>query len=435
MDWGDMMDSRQKITILDFGGQYNQLIARRVREMGVYCEILPHSKPVGEWKDASLKGVILTGTLGAEAKKIEDALIKDSVPVMSIVDGRDFRPSAGEDNEGMNALKAFVTEGCKCQSNYKIEDQIDRMIQEVKDQVGDGKVIAALSGGVDSSVCAVLASKALRKDQLICVFVDHGFMRKDEPKQVVETYRDKLGLNLIHIDGEARFLKACEGVTDPEQKRKIIGETFIRVFEEEARKINAQFLLQGTIYPDILESGIDGKKSVKSHHNVGGLPKESLFSKEQLVEPVKYLFKNEVRELGTYLGIPREMLWRQPFPGPGLAVRCIGLLLKERLDLLRECDYIFRDEIAQAGLAEKIWQYFTIMTGVKTVGVHGEDRTYAECIALRAVNTEDAMTADVIELPYEVLFKTMNRIIRENPGVNRVVYDITQKPPGTIEWE
>ncbi len=429
------MQNSQKITILDFGGQYNQLIARRVREMGVYCEIMPGLKPMEFWADGALKGVILTGADEHAARQVAEALTQRGIPTIGIQEGQDFRPSAGVDNEGMKALSVFVKETCRCEGSYKLDAQIERMIQEVRDQVGDGKVVAALSGGVDSSVCAVIAQRALKPGQLTCVFVDHGFMRQDEPKQVIETYRDKLGLDIIHIQGEQRFLKACEGVTDPEQKRKIIGETFIRVFEEEARKIDAQFLLQGTIYPDILESGIDGKKSVKSHHNVGGLPKESMFQKEQLVEPLRYLFKDEVREVGAAMGIPREMLWRQPFPGPGLAVRCIGELKKERLDLLRKCDFIFRDEIHQAGLTEKIWQFFAVLTGVKTVGVSGEDRTYAECVALRAVNTEDAMTADVIELPYALLFKAMNRIIQECPGVNRVVYDITQKPPGTIEWE
>ncbi len=513
------MANTQKITILDFGGQYNQLIARRVREMGVYCEILPFTKPVDAWRDETLKGVILTGGPNSvyepDAPKLGNELLQLGVPVLGIcygmqlinhvcggkvesaeiseygrteliVDSCDlfegvsnptsvfmnhtdfipaapegfsvhahtencpvaafscaqkgmygvqFHPEVNHTKEGRRMLQNFVFKICGCEAGYKLEDQIQKMIQDVKDQVGDKKVVAALSGGVDSSVASVIADRALEKGQLTCVFVDHGLLRYKEAEQVMQTYHDNLGLNIIHVDASDRFLEALKGVTDPEQKRKIIGETFVRVFEEEARKTGAQFLLQGTIYPDIIESGIGGSATIKSHHNVGGMPKESMFQKEQLVEPLKYLFKDEVRYVGESLGIPHDMLWRQPFPGPGLAVRCIGELRRERLDLLRLCDWIYREEIKKAGLSESIWQYFAVLTGVKTVGVMGDDRTYADCIALRAVITEDAMTAEVAEIPYNVLNKIVRRIIGECPGVNRVVYDITSKPPGTIEWE
>ncbi len=513
------MANTQKITILDFGGQYNQLIARRVREMGVYCEILPYTKPMTDWKDGTLKGVILTGgpnsVYDEAAPKLGKELLELGVPVLGIcygmqliadlcgvkvercetgefgrtelsVDGgallqgigsptsvfmthndcvamvpagftvdahtencpvaafscaekglygTQFHPEVNHTKEGRQMLKNFVFAICGCESGYKLEDQIEKMIQDVRDQVGDKKVVGALSGGVDSSVACVIADRALKPGQLTCVFVDHGLLRYKEAEQVMETYQKNLGLNIIHVDAEKRFLDALEGVTDPERKRKIIGETFVRVFEEEARKTGAEFLLQGTIYPDIIESGVGGAATIKSHHNVGGMPKESMFQKEQLVEPLKYLFKDEVRYAGESLGIPHDMLWRQPFPGPGLAVRCIGELKKDRLDLLRVVDWIYREEIKKAGLSEQIWQYFAVLTGVKTVGVSGDDRTYADCVALRAVITEDAMTAEVAEIPYNVLNAIVRRIIGECPGVNRVVYDITSKPPGTIEWE
>ena len=511
------MSNLQKIIVLDFGGRHNQLIARRVREMGVYCEIIPGTKPTSEWLNDDLMGLILTGGTGsvndpgalkpnfdlrtlpvpvlgigygmqliaACAGPVSTLTLDDSsvVPVANLcgklfdglsatdaflsagsilqcapdafsVDasapncpvaalscpgntafGVQFHPEVSKSKDGRAILKNFVFGICRCQPAYKLADQIDKMIADVRAQVGDQRIVAAMSGGVDSSVACVIANKAVGADHLTCVFVDTGLMRYKEGDQVIETYREKLGLNVIRIDAEDRFLSALSGVTDPEQKRKIIGETFVRVFEEEAAKTGAQFLLQGTIYPDIIESGIDGKGAVKSHHNVGGMPKESLFQKEQLVEPLKYLFKDEVRYVGESMGIPHEMLWRQPFPGPGLGVRCIGELRKDRLDILRLCDHIYREEIANAGLNEQIWQYFAILTGVQTVGVTGGERTYAECLALRAVHTEDAMTADVAELPYPLLRQITHRIIAECPGVNRVVYDITMKPPGTIEWE
>jgi len=328
-----------------------------------------------------------------------------------------------------------VLDICGCRGDYRASDMIETMLGEIRAQVGDGKVVAGLSGGVDSSVACTLANRALKPGQLTCVFVDHGLLRLREAESVMQTYRDHLGLNVIHIDASGRFLEALKGVTEPERKRKIIGEMFVRVFEEEAKKTGAEFLLQGTIYPDRIESGMGGSATIKSHHNVGGLPKESLFKKENLVEPLQWLFKDEVRQVGTALGIPEHMVWRQPFPGPGLGVRVIGELTREKLDTLRLCDAIYREELEKAGLARAIWQSFAVLTGVRTVGVMGDGRTYAHCIALRAVVSDDAMTAEAAEIPYPLLKRCVSRIIGEVPGVNRVVYDITGKPPGTIEWE
>ena len=513
------MQNQEKIIILDFGGQYNQLIARRVREMGVYCEILPYTQPASAWRDGRLRGVILTGGPGSvyaqDAPAPGDDLTALGVPVLGIcygmqlinhicgggvrradvgeyghtelcVDGGalfagvskstavfmnhtdfvcqlpqgfrvdahtkncpaaafsnparglygvQFHPEVNHTAEGRTILKNFVFGVCGCQGGYRPEDQIETMISSLRAQVGDGKVVAGLSGGVDSSVACVLAGRALNKGQLTCVFVDHGLLRQDEARQVMDTYHRNMGLNIIHVDASERFLAALRGVTDPERKRKIIGELFVRVFEEEARKTGAQFLLQGTIYPDRIESGMGGSATIKSHHNVGGLPEDSLFKKDRIVEPLAMLFKDEVRQVGAALGIPHDMLWRQPFPGPGLAVRCIGELTRERLDLLRRCDAIYLEELDKAGLSEKIWQSFAVLTGVRTVGVMGDGRTYANCVALRAVTTDDAMTVEAAEIPYPVLKKVVARIIGEVPGVNRVVYDITSKPPGTIEWE
>jgi len=510
---------REKIVILDFGGQYNQLIARRVREMGVYCEIMHYATPMNRWADESLKGIILTGgpnSVYAEgAPRLGKEIFDLRVPVLGICYGmqlinqiyggtvapaqiseyghtmlftRDtrlfkevnretavfmnhtdrvervpegfkidahtnncpvaafsdearmlygvqFHPEVRHTVEGTQVLKNFVLGVCGCAGDYRAEDMIDGMIEGIRAQVGNGKVVAGLSGGVDSSVACTIAGRALSKEQLTCVFVDHGLLRLDEAAQVMQTYRDNLGLNVIHVDASERFLEALKGVTDPEKKRKIIGELFVRVFEEEAKKTGAQFLLQGTIYPDRIESGMGGSATIKSHHNVGGLPKDSLFKKENIVEPLQLLFKDEVRKVGIALGIPESMVWRQPFPGPGLAVRVMGEITKEKLDLLRQCDAIYLDELEKAGLSREIWQSFAVLTGTRTVGVMGDGRTYANCVALRAVVSEDAMTVEAAEIPYPVLKKVVSRIIGEVPGVNRVVYDITGKPPGTIEWE
>ncbi len=309
----------------------------------------------------------------------------------------------------------------------------EELIAAVREQVGDAPVISALSGGVDSSVASVLVHKAVG-DRLKCVFVDHGLLRHNEAKEVLDFYRDHLKMDVRFVDASERFLTKLSGVTDPEKKRKIIGEEFIRVFEEEAKKLGgADYLVQGTIYPDIIESGPGNAAVIKSHHNVGGLPKNVDF--KGLVEPLKYLFKDEVRELGLSLGIPEHLVWRQPFPGPGLAVRVVGEITKEKLEIVRKSDYIFRSEVAAAGLSRAIWQYFTVHTGVRSVGVTSDARTYDSVVALRAVHSTDAMTVEVAELPYPLLRKISNRIINEVPGCNRVVYDITTKPPGTIEWE
>ena len=508
----------EKIIILDFGGQYNQLIARRIREAGVYCEILNYAAPIESWRDGTLKGVILTGgpnsVYGENAPRLGREVFELGVPVLGIcygmqlinyvyggkvasaevgeyghtllyttdaplfegvgretvvfmnhrdrvsvppagfsidahtdncpvaafsdadrgIYGVQFHPEVKHSVEGVKMLRNFAFEICGCAGGYRAEDMIGRMVEDIRARVGSGKVVAGLSGGVDSSVACALAGRALGKDQLICVFVDHGLLRKDEAKQVMATYRDHLGLNVVHVDASDRFLEALAGVTEPERKRKIIGELFVRVFEEEARKTGADFLLQGTIYPDKIESGMGGSATIKSHHNVGGLPKDSLFKKENIIEPLSMLFKDEVRAVGEGLGIPREMVWRQPFPGPGLAVRVIGDITREKLDILRACDAIYLEELKNAGLSDAIWQSFAVLTGVRTVGCMGDDRTYGYCVALRAVTSDDA-TVEAAEIPYPTLKRITSRIIGEVPGVNRLVYDITDKPPGTIEWE
>ena len=314
-----------------------------------------------------------------------------------------------------------------------MNDYAKQAIEEIREKVGDKKVLLALSGGVDSSVCAVLLHKAIGKN-LTCVFVDTGLMRKYEPEEVENVFQKQFDMNLVHVKAEERFLAKLAGVTEPEKKRKIIGEEFIRVFEEEAKKIGkVHFLAQGTIYPDVVESGVGDAALIKSHHNVGGLPDHVDF--DEIIEPLRELFKDEVRDLGEELGLPRHMVWRQPFPGPGLAIRVIGEITKEKLDLLRDVDFIFRDEISKAELDEKIWQYFAVLTDMRSVGVMGDERTYDYTVALRGVTSVDAMTADWARIPYDVLGVISNRIINEVPHINRIVYDITSKPPATIEWE
>ena len=507
----------EKIIVLDFGGQYNQLIARRVREAGVYAEVLPYTAaPERLTSEGTLMGVILTGgpdSVYAEgAKQLPGYLLELGVPVLGIcygmqalahflggtvapaaagefghtpiryadhplfadmtgehvwmnhvdavqqlpegfsaIAGTDlcpiaamadnkrrlyavqFHPEVHHTPEGPQLFKNFVFHICGCKGGWAAENLADSLIGQIRAQAGESRVISALSGGVDSSVASVLVHKAIG-DRLKCIFVDHGMLRHNEAQEVLAFYRDELGMDVHFVDASERFLSKLRGITDPEQKRKIIGTEFIRVFEEEAKKLGgADYLVQGTIYPDVIESGAGSAAVIKSHHNVGGLPKNVNF--KGLIEPLRTLFKDEVRALGESIGIPHHLVWRQPFPGPGLAVRVIGEITPEKLEIVRHSDYIFRTEVAQAGLESAIWQYFTVYTGVRSVGVMGDDRTYDSVVALRAVTSTDAMTVEFSELPYSLLRKISSRIINEVPGCNRVVYDITSKPPGTIEWE
>lgn len=509
--------NQEKIIILDFGGQFNQLIARRIREAGVYCEILPYDKKPEDIACKELKGIILTGgpssIYGKDAIFCAKGIFELGVPVLGICYGFQlmanefggkvesctaseygytemeifshplfegvekktvvwmnhtdrvtelpkgfqlightgncpiaamaddlrklyaiqFHPEVKHTAQGALMLENFVYRICGCAGGWTAGELTQKMIREIREQVGEsGRIVSGLSGGVDSSVASVLAHRAVG-DRLKCVFVDHGLLRKGEAEEVMKVYGEQLGLDIIKIDASKRFLDKLKGVTDPERKRKIIGEEFARVFEEEAGKIGADYLLQGTIYPDVIESGKGPAAVIKSHHNVGGLPKDTMF--QGIIEPLRSMFKDEVRAVGEQLGIPHQLVWRQPFPGPGLAVRVMGDVTEEKLNILREADAIYLQEIAKAGLAEKIWQYFAIYTSLRSVGVMGDARTYDTCIALRAVTTDDGMTAQCADIPYDVLTKTAGRIINEVQGVNRVVYDITSKPPGTIEWE
>jgi GMP synthase (glutamine-hydrolysing) len=363
----------------------------------------------------------------------------DACPVAAFADekrkiyGIQFHAEVTHTQNGEKLFENFLKRVCGLRCDYSAANLKDELIAGIRAQVGKGRVIGALSGGVDSSVASVLVHEAVG-DQLRCIFVDHGLLRENEAEEVMRVYHDTLSLNIVKIDARERFLKRLAGVVEPEKKRKIIGEEFIRVFEEESRKLGgAEFLLQGTIYPDVIESGTSSASTIKSHHNVGGLPKDIGF--KELVEPLRMLFKDEVRALGESLGIPHELVWRQPFPGPGLAIRVLGDVTEDKLAILRRSDAIFREEIKKAGLAEAIWQYFTVFTGMRTVGVMGDLRTYDYIIGVRAVTSTDAMTVEWAEIPYPVLRRISDRIIGEVPHVNRVVYDITSKPPGTIEWE
>ena len=527
----------QTVIVLDFGSQFSMLIARRIREAGVYSELVPYDAPWDDVQKLNPAGFILSGgpasVYDEDAPQIPAYVFESGLPVLGICYGMQllayqlggrvepssereyghavihhasesplfeglpaslpvwmshgdritevppgFQPFAHSDSspiaamangsgyvgiqfhpevvhtrDGAAILKNFLLKVCGCTGDWSAGNFIATSIDRIQRQVGDGRVICALSGGVDSAVTAALVHRAIG-DQLTCVFVNNGLLRKDEPERVVDTFHRHLKLNLVHTDSEDRFLDALTGVTDPEQKRKIIGETFIRIFEQEADRLfpqsplaratgegpgvrAADFIAQGTTYPDVIESGAHAANSkvaatIKTHHNVGGLPSEMTF---QLVEPLRYLFKDEVRRVGLELGLPEEIVMRQPFPGPGLAIRIIGDVTREKLLTLRECDWVVMNEIKKAGLYRELWQSFAILTDTRSVGVMGDFRTYGHVVAIRAVTAEDAMTADWARLPYDLLARISNRIVNEVPQVNRVVYDVTSKPPGTIEWE
>ena len=425
------------IVILDLGSTENTVIARQIRDLGVYSEIHPHDITPQELGALdNVKGIILNGgenrVVDGVAVDVSDELYGLGYPMMAI-----DHPTAKCDKQFDSlpdeaTMKAFLFEECKAEANWNMKNFVADQIEIVRRQVGDRKVLLALSGGVDSSVVAALLLKAIGK-QLTCVHVNHGLMRKNESENVVEVFKNQLDANLVYVDATDRFLGKLENVADPEEKRKIIGGEFIRVFEEEARKLEGiDFLGQGTIYPDIIESGTKTAKCVKSHHNVGGLPEDLQF---ELVEPLAQLFKDEVRACGIELGLPAEMVYRQPFPGPGLGVRCLGAITRERLAALRESDAILRDEFAKAGLDKTVWQYFTVVPDFKAVGVRDHERSMGYMCVIRAVNTIDAMTATIERIDYDILEKIADRITAEVPSINRVVYEITKKPVATIEFE
>ncbi len=425
------------IVILDMGSTENTVIARQIRDMGVYSEIHPHDITVEELKALdNVKGIILNGgenrVVDGVAVDVCDCIYEAGFPIIAIDHPTAKCSETYTEMPSEEVIKKFVFDTCKAEANWNMKNFIEDQVELVRRQVGDRKVLLALSGGVDSSVVAALLLKAIGQ-QLVCVHVNHGLMRKNESENVVEVFKNQLNANLIYVDATDRFLGKLEGVADPEEKRKIIGGEFIRVFEEEARKLEGiDFLGQGTIYPDIIESGTKTAKCVKSHHNVGGLPEDLQF---ELVEPLAQLFKDEVRACGVELGLPAEMVYRQPFPGPGLGVRCLGAITRERLGALREADAILRDEFAKAGLDKKVWQYFTVVPDFKAVGVRDNARSMGYMCVIRAVNTIDAMTATIERIDYDILEKIADRITTEVPSINRVVYEITKKPVATIEFE
>ena len=507
------------IAVLDFGSQYNQLIARRIREQGVYSELLPYTTTAAELlARPGLKGIVLSGSPksvnGPDAYECDPALFSCGLPILGVCYGMQrmakslggsvgvnphgkeygkmaidvlcdcplfdglpahqdvwmshgdhvqvlpdgftlaaksasgqfaaafdasrklyavqFHPEVRHSVYGNAIIANFIFRVCGAVRDWTMGNYLERQVKEIRETVGDGRVLCGLSGGVDSTVVAVLLHKAIGK-QLTCMFIDHGMLRKDEGDQVMETCQGLFGIDVVRIDARERFLSKLAGVAEPERKRKIIGAEFVHCFDEESAKLgDFAFLAQGTLYTDIIESGTKTAQTIKSHHNVGGLPKDIKF---KLVEPLKALFKDEARALGEELGIPKHIVWRQPFPGPGLAIRILGDVTEERLAIVRESDAILRDEIARAGLEREVWQYFTVLTNVQSVGVMGDERTYSAAVAIRAVTSIDGMTADWARLPYDLLDRVSRRIVNEVRGINRVVYDISSKPPATIEWE
>ena len=430
------------IVILDLGSHENTVLARAIRALGVYSEIYPHDITVDELKALpNVKGIIINGgpnnIIDGVAIDVNHDIYNAGFPVMAAGHEKALCEvkiaEIGNDVEAVKeAVKEFVLDTCKAEKNWNMTNFVNDQVELIRRQVGDKKVLLALSGGVDSSVVAALLLKAIGEN-LVCVHVNHGLMRKGESEAVVEVFRNQLCANLVYVDATDRFLDLLEGVADPEQKRKIIGAEFIRVFEEEARKLDGiDFLGQGTIYPDIVESGTKTAKCVKSHHNVGGLPEDLQF---ELVEPLKQLFKDEVRACGLELGLPYDMVYRQPFPGPGLGVRCLGAITRDRLEALRESDAILREEFKNAGLDKTVWQYFTVVPDFKSVGVRNNARSYDGPVIIRAVNTVDAMTATIEQIEWPILLKITDRILAEVPNINRVCYDMSPKPSATIEWE